>query len=54
MKFGGYAEYICVPVNSSIALKPESISHLEAATIPFEGYGFAFYPESKHQKGQKY
>jgi 2-desacetyl-2-hydroxyethyl bacteriochlorophyllide A dehydrogenase len=35
MGFGAYAEYICVPENSSIALKPANISHNEAAVIPF-------------------
>ncbi len=54
MKFGGYAEYICVPVNSSIALKPESISHLEAATIPFGGVtALHFIQKANIQKGQK-
>jgi 2-desacetyl-2-hydroxyethyl bacteriochlorophyllide A dehydrogenase len=37
MKFGAYAEYICVPENSSLSLKPASISHHEAAAIPFGG-----------------
>lgn len=37
MKFGAYAEYICLPENASIALKPAKISHNEAAVIPFGG-----------------
>lgn len=37
MSFGSYAEYICLPENASIALKPANISHKEAATIPFGG-----------------
>ncbi len=37
MKFGSYAAYICQPENASIALKPASITHTEAATIPFGG-----------------
>jgi len=37
MKFGAYAEYICVPEGGSLALKPATISHPEAAGIPFGG-----------------
>lgn len=35
MRFGAYAEYISVPETSSVAIKPENISHSEAAAIPF-------------------
>lgn len=37
MHFGTYAEYICLPENASLALKPDAISHVEAAVIPFGG-----------------
>ena len=37
MHFGAYAEYICVPEDGSLALKPPTISHNEAAAIPFGG-----------------
>ncbi|MFN8287704.1 MAG: NAD(P)-dependent alcohol dehydrogenase [Chitinophagales bacterium] len=37
MRFGAYAEYICVAENSSLAVKPTNISHKEAASIPFGG-----------------
>lgn len=37
MNFGAYAEYICIPEDGSVALKPASISHNEAAVIPFGG-----------------
>src|SRR5689334_14246233 len=37
MDFGAYAEYICLPANGALALKPDSISHEEAAALPFGG-----------------
>ena len=35
--FGSYAEYICLPEDWHIALKPDNISHHEAAAIPYGG-----------------
>jgi len=37
MRFGAYAEYICLPEDGSLALKPVNLSHHEAAAIPFGG-----------------
>jgi NADPH:quinone reductase-like Zn-dependent oxidoreductase len=37
MRFGAYAEYISLPENGTLALKPAQISHSEAAAIPFGG-----------------
>lgn len=34
-KFGGHAEYIAMPANGKIVLKPENLSFEEAAAIPF-------------------
>ena len=36
-RFGSYAEYICLPEDWHIALKPVNISHNEAAAIPYGG-----------------
>jgi len=35
MRFGAYAQYKCLPENSAMALKPNVLSHEEAAVIPF-------------------
>lgn len=37
LRFGGYAEYTCLPENELIALKPSNISFEQAAAIPIGG-----------------
>ncbi len=54
MSFGSYAEYKCLPENASIALKPATISHKEAAVIPFGGVAaLHFIKKAKIKLGQK-
>lgn len=38
MNLGSYAEYICLPETSALAIKPNNISFEEAAVIPFGGH----------------
>jgi 2-desacetyl-2-hydroxyethyl bacteriochlorophyllide A dehydrogenase len=54
MRFGAYAEYICVPENGSLAIKPNSITHTEAAVIPFGGVtALYFIKKANIKQGQK-
>lgn len=54
MRFGSYAEYICVPETGSVALKPANVSHTEAAVIPFGGVtALHFIKKANIKPGQK-
>lgn len=37
MNFGAYTEYIAVPEDGSVTLKPAAVTHTQAAVIPFGG-----------------
>lgn len=56
MKFGAYAEYICLPESGEgvLALKPEKITFKEAAAIPFGALtALYFLTQGKIGRGQK-
>ena len=52
MGMGAYAEYVCVPEQAAIGLKPSSITYEEAAAIPFGAYtALHFLRKAKLQEG---
>jgi len=54
MRFGAYAEYLCISESGSLALKPNSINHTEAAVIPFGGTSaLHFIKKAAIKPGQK-
>ncbi|MFN8296065.1 MAG: NAD(P)-dependent alcohol dehydrogenase [Chitinophagales bacterium] len=54
MSFGAYAAYKCLPEDGSLAIKPATVSHVEAAGIPFGGVtALHFLKKAKIQAGQK-
>ena len=54
MSFGTYAEYKCMPENASLALKPCTISHTQAAVIPFGAVtALHFIKKADLKQGQK-
>jgi 2-desacetyl-2-hydroxyethyl bacteriochlorophyllide A dehydrogenase len=53
MRFGAYAEYICVSENGSLALKPDNFTHIEAAVIPGGVTALYFIKKANIKQGQK-
>ena len=54
IQFGAYAEYLCLPEDALIALKPSRLSFEEAAAIPYgAGLALFFLKQATLQPGQK-
>jgi NADPH:quinone reductase-like Zn-dependent oxidoreductase len=54
LRFGGYAEYACLPANELIAFKPSNMSFEEAATVPVGGLtALRFLRQSNIKAGDK-
>jgi 2-desacetyl-2-hydroxyethyl bacteriochlorophyllide A dehydrogenase len=54
LRFGTYAAYICLPESGTLALKPDNLTHTEAAVIPFGGTAaLHFLKKAAIKPGQK-
>jgi alcohol dehydrogenase len=54
LRFGSYAEYICLPEDWVIATKPQNITFEEAAAIPYGAFlAWYYFKNLEIQKGQK-
>jgi NADPH:quinone reductase-like Zn-dependent oxidoreductase len=54
IKFGAYAEYLCLPDDFTIVPKPHNMSYVEAAAVPLGGLNaLHFMTKANIQKGDK-